>query len=292
MSPNSTCDLHLHTHYSDGRASPAEVLHHAAAIGLRTVSITDHDNVNGAREAAFVAKELGLELIPGIEVTSRWNECDFAPGGDPLALDIDVLGYYIDPEDPGFLSFTHAAIEDLRARIKECCSLITRSGFPVSLFDIADENPRYPGAVPLIQSLWHKGYASSWNEAFPMFVRHWREVRLCRFTIAQVIEAIHSAGGAAVLAHPVQVSCGEGWMNADQVQRLKGFGLDGLEVYHPRLSPEARAHFLELAKRFNLAICGGSDEHGWRGGFLRMGSEPIPYYLVNELRNRCRHQES
>jgi predicted metal-dependent phosphoesterase TrpH len=286
MCPNSTIDLHLHTYYSDGRASPADVLHHAANLGLRTVSITDHDNIHAAQEAAFVADELGLELIPGIELTSRWEECQALQAEDPHAWDIDVLGYFFDPQDLGIQAFAAEAMADLRDRVADCCRRLTQAGNPVNIFDVLDENPRYPGAVPLISTLWHKAYASNWNAAFSLFNQYWREVRLGGHIIEEVIAAIHAAGGVAILAHPVMVDCGSGWLQEDQVRQLKELGLDGLEVYHPRLDAAARAHFLSLAYAYDLLVTGGSDEHGSRGGFSRMGTEPVSYPMVEALR-RC-----
>jgi predicted metal-dependent phosphoesterase TrpH len=286
MCPNSTIDLHLHTHYSDGIASPTEVLHYASNYGLRTVSITDHENINAFQEASFIAAELGLELIPGIELTGIWEEC-VTPGDQGTSyIEIDILGYFINVENPELLAFAHMKLEDLKARITECCRLITGAGFPITIFDVLDQNPRFPGEVPLIMALMHKGYARDRNAAFQLFTSYWREVRKSPFRIEQIIATIHSAGGLAVLAHPVLVECGEGWLQAEQVRRLKEMGLDGLEVYHPRIDAKARAHFHDLALQFDLVETGGSDEHGWRGGFLRMGSEPIPYSVVDNLRDR------
>jgi predicted metal-dependent phosphoesterase TrpH len=288
MSPNSTIDLHLHSYYSDGRASPAEILHYAAKIGLRTVSITDHDNLNAAEEASYVAGELGLELIPGIELTSRWDDCPAPAGSGPQALDIDVLGYFVDSQNLELQEFTKTAMSGLRARVSDCCRLLTEAGYPVTIYDVLEENPRYPGAVPLIAALWHKGYAGSWNEAFPIFNQYWAQAPTRSAQIEEAIEVIHQAGGAAVLAHPILVNCGTGWIQRDQVRRLKEIGLDGLEVYHPRLDAEARAYFQNLAREFDLATSGGSDEHGWREGFYRMGTQPIPYSAVQALEARSR----
>jgi 3',5'-nucleoside bisphosphate phosphatase len=286
MCPNSTIDLHLHTYYSDGIASPTDVLHYASGIGMRTVSITDHENVNAMEEAVFVADELGLELIPGIELTGCWNVYVSTDDQEPIKVEVDVLGYCIDIENPELLTFAHTKLEDLKARITECCQLITKAGYPVTIFDVLDQNPRFPGEVPLIMALIHKGYASDRNEAFQLFSHRWSKVRKSPFSIEQIIQSIHTAGGLAILAHPILVDCGEGWLQAGQVGRLIDMGLDGLEVYHPRLDSKARAHFHSLAKQFDLVETGGSDEHGWRGGFLRMGSEPIPYSMVNALRER------
>lgn len=284
--PNTCCDLHLHTYFSNGEASPGELLRYAAEIGLKTVSITDHENVSAAREAAFVAGELGLDLIPGVELTSRWDERPSADSQDPFP-EVHVLGYFIDSQDPDFLRFTEAALEDLRARITDCCRRLSEDGYPVTVYDVLDENPRYPGAMQLIAALRRKGYAGSRQDAFTLFARHWRSVRLCAHTTAHVIEAIHAAGGVAVLAHPVSVRCGDGLLSREHVARLVALGLDGLEVIHPRMNREARLHFTRLAESFGLLVTGGSDEHGCGEYFTRIGSKLVSYQMVCNLRRRA-----
>jgi len=291
--PNTCCDLHLHTYYSDGRASPAEMLHHAADIGLKTVAITDHDNLNAAPEAAHVANRLGLELVPGLELTAHWDSCPPAHGDPGRGQDVDILGYFFDPADPALLDFTHQAMDDLRQRIEAACALVSAAGYPMTIFDVLDENPRYPGAMQLINALRHKNYARGWSEAYPIFSGVWSQVRCSQLSVEQAIEALHQAGGVAVLAHPIAVECGSGGLlQSQQLAELVDLGLDGLEIHHPRMDTEARQHFYTLAKEFNLAVSGGSDEHGWKDGFTRMGSELITYEMVNGLRERAKLQKA
>ncbi len=285
--PNSLYDIHLHTHYSDGRATPAEILHYAADIGLKVVSITDHDNLNAYPEAANVAASLGLELIPGIEFTTRWDVCLPA---DPHSSyeDADLLGYFFDPHNTALQAFAHRAQEDLFERIHECCQRITQDGYPIDMDDLRQENPRYPGTTQLLHALIRKNLAPDWNAGLAIFHTHWRRVRLCQVPIKEAIAALHAAGGIAILAHPVAFDCQEGWLNAAQLRPLVDDGLDGIEIYHPRLSYEARAHFTLLAKELNLLPSGGSDEHGWRDGFSRLGSEPITPEIVENLRKKAK----
>jgi 3',5'-nucleoside bisphosphate phosphatase len=286
--PNTSCDLHLHTYYSDGRASPGELLHHAASIGLKVVAITDHDNLNAASEASHVAKEVGLELVPGVELTAHWVGCPSMNGDPGDGQDIDLLGYFFDPADPFLQDFTHQAMDDLRQRIEAACLLVSRAGYPITIFDVLDENPRYPGAIQFINALRHKGYARRWSEAYPIFSAAWSHVRCCRSTVEQAIQVLHQAKGVAVLAHPVAVECAaSGLLQSQQIAELVELGLDGLEIHHPRMDAEARLHFYKLARQFNLAVSGGSDEHGWKEGFTRMGSELITYEMVNCLRKRA-----
>jgi predicted metal-dependent phosphoesterase TrpH len=283
MTPTATIDLHIHTHYSDGKYSPADILRHAARIGLETVALTDHDNTGGVREALPLARELGLELIPAIEFTCRWPACDAPPG----LGDIDVLGYFVDLDDPDFRAFERATLDDIHARTADCCARLTAAGHPLSLDDVFAENPRYAGILPLILAVQSKGYAGEWEPAVQLVTEHWVRVRLSCFTIQQVIASIHRAGGVAVLAHPVTVKCGgDDLLGADQLALLVEAGLDGLEVYHFRLDEPARAHFLALARQFDLLVSGGSDDHGWFSELKHVGNQPVTPDLVESLRAR------
>ena len=291
--PNTTCDLHLHTYYSDGRASPAEVLRHAASIGLRTVAITDHDSLQAIREAINMAAELGLELIPAIELTTRWDLCPIGESRDNPSLEVDLLGYYVDPSDQEFLSFVQASFNDIRQRVSECCDLLTRAGYPITVHDVEAENPRYPGPMRIISTLERKGYAGSWKDAVPLFTAHWPHVRHPKLSIEEAIQAIHAGGGIAVLAHPIAVRCEEDWLQAEQLTSLVDAGLDGLEILHPSMDAGARQYFRSLAKQFELLETGGSDDHGWPGGFSRMGSELVTYDMVRAIylqSKRYKHQ--
>jgi len=283
---NSIIDLHLHTFFSDGCASPAELLNAAVNLGLKVVSITDHDNLNAYPEARHIAARLGLDLIPGIELTSHW----ILPDGSGLAplngRDVDVLGYYVDAQNEDLNIFTQSALLDLRERMIDACALLTQAGYPISIFDVQDENPRYTGARQLIEALGHKGFGASWNECLALFDSVWPKVRLSCSSIEEVIKIIHQAGGVAVLAHPIAVECTAGWLQSGHIELLTRFGLDGLEVNHPRLDPTARAHFLGLVREFDLIISGGSDEHGGNGLFPRLGSEIIRYEILNSLQAR------
>ena len=299
MRTPNLCDLHIHTFYSDGRASPAEVLRHAANIGLTTVAITDHDNTRGTREALSLAAQSSpalapgsvallvagstIELIPAIEFTCRWDACA-SPEGDQ---NIDVLGYFVNLDDPAFQETEKSVLNDLWQRVNDCCARLTAAGYPVTLEEVLVENPRYPGAVQITFTLRRKGYAEDWNTAFALFSPHWKQVRPSSLTINQAIATIQAAGGVAVLAHPVTVNCGDDeWLQAGQLAALVEMGLDGLEVYHYRLDAQARAHFVALARQFDLLVTGGSDEHGWRPGFPRMGSQPVTPEMVQALRVR------
>lgn len=275
-------DLHCHTYYSDGRFAPEQVVGGAAQRGLRILAITDHDTIRGTREAAPHAAAAGIELITGIEMTTSW------PTGRLPAYDanVDVLGYFFDREDAVFDAFTRALTQDIHERITACCALLTERGFPLTSADVFAQNPRYDGALQLIQAIQAKGYAPLWNDALALMESAWYAQREPLFTIKSAIEQVHRASGVAVLAHPTIVRPRGEQMTAGDLRELVDAGLDGIEVYHRRLDEAARAHFLALAREFDLVATGGSDMHGWAHGLDELGTQPVTTEMVDALRAR------
>ncbi len=284
----SSIDLHLHTYYSDGRASPQELVEHAASLGMQTIAITDHDNARGSREAHPFAEQLGITLIPAVELTCRWDASQAPPGKS----DIDVLGYFLDLQRPEFLAFEAQILDDFHERTDIGCWYLTAEGYSMTRQDVLKENPHYAGTRPLIMAVMRKGYAPSYERALEQVDTIWKNVRPSSFTIDQVISMIRQAGGVPVLAHPTIVPWPSGWLNARAIQELVEMGLEGMEIYHPRLNLEARQYFLSLANQFNLLVTGGSDDHGWPEGFPRMGSQEVTPEMILGLKDKAQYLHS
>jgi predicted metal-dependent phosphoesterase TrpH len=282
MNSTQLCDLHIHTCYSDGRAEPGEVVAQAARLGLRSIAITDHDNTRGSCAAEPIARQAGIELISGIEFTTRWLGCPTLLDGN----DVDLLGYFMDVNQPDFSAVETAALSDIHLRVDECCQHLTAAGYPITLGEVFAENPHYAGLLQLDQALVRKGYHADQDEANRNVMNHWQLIRPGQLKTEEAIQAIHRSGGLAILAHPTLVPSKYGLLQAEEVARLVEMGLDGLEVYHYRLDAAARDHFLQIASKFNLAISGGSDEHAWPAGFPFMGGQPVDGAMVDALRQR------
>jgi 3',5'-nucleoside bisphosphate phosphatase len=273
-------DLHIHTHFSDGKYSPEEQLQEAARIGIRTLAFTDHDNANGYRQGRACASGLGQELVPGVELTTSWGELEVLPG----SADIDLLGYFMDVEHPAFRALERQAALDISMRMDLCCSRLTQAGYPLTLADILAVNPRFPSLTSAIIAIQDKGYAADFGSALRLLTASWGQVRPSQLEIGQAIAAIHTAGGMAVLAHPAAIQCPGGLLAEARLAQLVELGLDGVEVYHHRNDESARAYFLRLARFHNLLVTGGSDDHGWRA--RRMGSHLTPPEMLEALRSR------
>ena len=274
----NTIDLHLHTHYSDGKFSPEELLQKAVEAGPATVAITDHDNANGSRQARSTAARLGLELIPGIELTTAWPGLELPPGG----MDVDLLGYFIDLQSPAFQELEKAASADIYRRMQDCLGLLTAAGCPLSMEDMLQVNPHFPSLTTAILAAQAKGYADSWVAGHQLVQAAWRQVRPPALHIGDAIAAIHAAGGVAVLAHPAAVAWKDSLLPDTALAELVAMGLDGLEVYHHRNDEHARQKFLAQANRHGLLVSGGSDEHGWWKS--RLATQPVTAEMLEALR--------
>ena len=274
-------DLHTHTYYSDGRASPEELVTYAASIGVGTLAICDHDNARGVREALPVAERFGINLVPAVEFTTRWDACEMPPGES----DVDLLGYYINPLSAAFLKIEEAALADFTFRMKTWCATLTAAGTPVTLEDVYLQNPRYPGTMQLIKAVAANGYGKNFNEAAQIVGSQMDKVPRCCHKIEQAIADIHTCGGVAVLAHPG--TCYIRWhgrsLGRKGLNLLVEMGLDGIEVSHHAVDAAAQEHFRTLADQYHLAITGGSDEHGWPTGLPYLGCQPVTRAMLLSL---------
>lgn len=273
-------DLHMHTHYSDGWKTPEEVVGEAARRRLKVIAITDHDNMRSYPLAEAAAREYDIQLVPGVELTTRWSD------QNGWSASVDLLGYGIDRENSSLQALLQRALADITARIAACCATITALGYPVSLEDVYHQNEHFAGAGPLIFALIERGYVPNFEAGLDLFRAAWDEVSPPALAITEAIAAIHQAGGVAVLAHPTRIPLNEGRLKVEQLHPLVEAGMDGIEVLHPNLNAKARRHYQLLAEGFDLLITGGSDEHAFGGNFSRLGQEPVTRDIVDKLRQR------
>lgn len=250
---NNHADLHTHTKASDGTCEPAENVRLAKEAGLTAVAITDHDTVAGIPEALEAGKRLGVEVIPGVEVSSVGR-----------GQDIHVLGYFVPYGDAAFQERLVSLRETRHERNKLLIARLNELGIPITLENVyrrkqgTDKNI---GRPHIAEELIELGVVSSIDEAFAKYLgkEGAAYVNPPRITPQEAITLIKEAGGVAVLAHP-------GLYDDDElVQELIVFGLDGIEVNHPDNSEEQKTLYRKWAEEHGLVMTGGSDFHGWRG---------------------------
>lgn len=270
MIQEKRADLHLHTFYSDGTFSPAELVERAKALHLFAISVTDHDTMSGLPEALAAAGK-DLEVIPGVELTAAFGD-----------RELHLLGYFIRAEDPTFTSFLEEMHHYRRKRIKAMIDRLRVHGVKVSMEEVESiAGKGVLGRPHLAQALVEKKVVPSLDEAFGRYLgdRAPCFVKGAPLTVPDAVRLIRGAGGVAVLAHPHRL------VEDGSIPQLIADGIQGIEVFHSDHNASVRRHYQEIAKRQGVLAAGGSDCHGLRkkNGPL-IGSVTIPYEWVERLK--------
>lgn len=263
-------DLHIHTHYSDSTFSPGEVVDCAVRCGLSAIAICDHDSVDGIRPCREAASNLGLEIVPGIELTVEKADAE-----------IHILGYFIDTEKDWFLRKLKS-IQDYRIeRIHRMIEKLLAEDIKVDPKEVMKLSGKGSvGRLHLARAIVNTGRLKSFREIFDKYIGFMKPcyVSNIKWSPKDAIETILKAGGVPVLAHP-------GIMKKDEyISELTSYGLRGIEVYHTDHDAGAVRHYEELAEQKGLLMTGGSDCHGMGKGRVMIGGVKIDYSLVEKLK--------
>jgi predicted metal-dependent phosphoesterase TrpH len=280
-------DLHAHTTASDGQHSPSELVEQAASIGLAALAITDHDTTAGLAEGLRAGQRLGLEVVPGIELSAEPPD---VPAGSRSQC--HILGLFIDPRSPPLLDRLRSVIEN---RNRRNARIVERMRSELHWDVTLEEVERAAGGDVVARPhfarvLLDKGYVGSLQEAFDLYLGKGGRayVERDRLTAEESIRLIHRAGGVAVLAHPSNLAMSAA--DAEQyVRTLQSLGLDGIEARYNLHSRDETARYLDLAARLGLVTSGGSDFHGpavkpaVHLGHVEEG-RPAPRHVLDSLR--------
>ncbi|MYC26411.1 MAG: PHP domain-containing protein [Nitrospira sp. SB0662_bin_26] len=276
-------DLHLHTRFSDGSLTPAEVVDLAHQAGVTAVAITDHDILDGIPHALNAATPLDIEVIPGVELSSRFHE-----------RELHVLGYFVDWQDSTFRDHLAQQRRSRHVRNPQTIERLNALGLELSVEEVkAKAGSDSIGRPHVAQVLVEKGYVQDTREAFDRYLKEGAPAYVPR-TLADtrdVIAWIRNAGGVPVLAHPTWTRC-----QGEPLHRLcaclKEAGLLGLEVFYSSHNRRQTSRFLELAKRLDLLVTGGSDFHGAANPDIQVGrgkgNLKVPAALLDPLRQAAR----
>jgi predicted metal-dependent phosphoesterase TrpH len=270
-------DLHSHTNESDGTCSPEELIAEAVRAGVTTLGITDHDTFKGHDLAAPFAREAGVELICGIELSTKLH-----------GHSVHLLGYFFEMDTLG--DFRTWILDQQAARRDRNIRLVARLrelGFDITLEE-AEARGRGMTARPhFAQILVEKGYVKNYREAFDQYLDESAKGYVYRreAQFAEGVAIIRKAGGIASLAHPVRV-------NGDipaLMPELCESGLTAIEAYHSDHTPADTELYLELARKYGLLVTGGSDFHGAVKPGVHLGTGmngnlKVPEGLVEKLR--------
>lgn len=274
-------DLHIHTTASDSTLSPKEVVDCAHRANLKTIAITDHDTVGGIDETIEAAKEIGLEVISGVELSSRINKNE-----------AHFLGYYIDHQDPVLKKHLKRFKDARQKRGLLITEKLNSIGVKINYTEVLRlSQGGAVGRPHVARALLGAGKVVSIKEAFDKYIGYAGPayVEKIRLTPDQAIKIIKGAGGIPVFAHPYYVGAD------DLIPKLIRDGLAGIEVYHPDHDAKATKRYEKLAKRYNLLITGGSDAHGSVKEGVAIGKITIPDEMVARLKGELsgvRYQQS
>ncbi len=277
-------DLHIHSTASDGTSSPSEILTTAKTLGLGAIAITDHDTIEGSKEAASMDLSKSMQFVTGVEISTT-------PPLITIQGSMHILGYGIRLDDP----VLNQTLEQLQAARKsrnpQIIDRLNRLGIDISLEDVRKEVGKNSqlGRPHIAGHLVKKGIVSSINEAFDKYLATGMPAYVDKFRVGcfRAMEIIKGAGGIPVLAHPALLKTNKGSVFEDMVLSMKKMGLKGIEVYYPEQSPDDTAYYIEIAKKYDLLMTGGTDFHGLLKPSIKMGSGKgdlfIPYTLYEKL---------
>ncbi|MCX8118013.1 MAG: PHP domain-containing protein [Desulfobacterota bacterium] len=278
---NGYVDLHLHTTASDGVKTPSELVCYSKSKGLRAISITDHDTIDGLEEGLAEGARIDFEVIPGVEIS-----VEHSPGS------MHLLGYYIDIDYPP-LTAKLAYLQKARAeRNPKMIERLNRLGIRITYEEVIKASGGgQVGRPHFAQVLLEKGYVKSFQEAFDRFLKKGAPAYVDkeRFTPPEAIRFIIEAKGVAVLAHPNTLGLNGHAELEGLILNLVRAGLKGIEVYYPEHSPEEILRYKGLAEKYGLVMTGGTDYHGIdREGLdvgVGKGEMRLPYAMVEALRS-------
>jgi predicted metal-dependent phosphoesterase TrpH len=271
-------DLHSHTTESDGTFSPAELIAEAARVGVKTLGITDHDTFAGYDLAKPLARDAGVDLVRGIELSTKLH-----------GQSVHLLGYFFHEHRlDQFCSWVLKMQASRRDRNVRLAARLRDLGVDITIEEVEARGRGMPGRPHFAQILLEKGYVKSLQQAFDDYLDASAKGYVNRDEpqFADAVARIRRAGGIASLAHPIRV---KGDLAAMLAELCKA-GLNAIEAYHTDHSPEDTRLYLDLSQRDDLLVTGGSDFHGLAKPGLQLGTGrennlQIPENLMEPLRH-------
>jgi len=269
---NRKIDLHMHTSHSDGQHTPEELIIKVKDAGLSVISITDHDTVYGIEEATNFGKEFGIEVIPGLEISS-----------DIRDREVHLLAYFFDPNNKEleeYLKFFRAE------RIKRAIRIIEKLnslGLTIEIDDVMEiARNSALGRPHIAKAMVKRGLVSNYFEAFSKYIGNSCPAyeRKVHVSPRSAFKIISDAGGLSFIAHPGNLP------DAIMVELIEA-GLDGIEVIHPSHLPYQIKHYRGIVNEFFLLESGGSDFHGGdRNDYSNLGKYSISYTKIDAMRKQ------
>ena len=268
----SLVDLHVHSTASDGKYAPEAIVSKAAGLGLKYLSLTDHDTIDGIGPALEAVKNFpGLTFIPGVELST-----DLADG------EAHILGYFIDYTSPELKKELEKFRNSRSIRARRMVEKLADLGLEIDwsrVQQIAGDGAI--GRPHVAQAMLEKGYVKTFGEAFDKYIGHGGTAYVERekITPEEAVALILRCKGLPVLAHPFTVKDPEA-----MVITLKKAGLIGIEAYYKDNTPEKTEDTLKLAEKYGLIATGGTDYHGIdENREVMLGGVEVPVAAAQKL---------
>jgi 3',5'-nucleoside bisphosphate phosphatase len=239
-------DLHMHTTASDGDYSPEDLVRKAQQSGLKTIAITDHDTLAGLASAVKTGEELGIAVIRGIELSTKYK-----------GKNVDILGYNVSAAD-GLQRIVREMKVEREKRAIRIIEKFRELGMSITMEDVNKYSKGDVVSRPHIaKAIVEKGYIQDVQTVFDLYLADGKPCSIDKMILTpqQAIDVIHDSGGQAVLAHPVL------FRDDVLVEELLNFTFDGIEVWHRKQNKADNDRYKALAKQYNLLTTGGSDFH-------------------------------
>jgi predicted metal-dependent phosphoesterase TrpH len=274
-------DLHTHTNESDGTYSPFQLVEHAFGIGLEALAISDHDTLAGYDRAVPRARDLGLDLVCGIELSTKYR-----------GKTVHLLAYFLkQPPSPDFRAWLEEMQATRRDRNVRMAERLRSLGINITIEEVESRGRSLTGRPHFARLMLEKGYVSSIQEAFDQYLDESAKGYVDRKEpeLASSIARIAAAGGVSSIAHPIRLGYHNPDRMRDLLKEMHGVGLSALEAHHSDHRPDDVRQFLALAREFDLAVTGGSDFHGDAKPGVRLGTGingnlQVPKEVLDRLR--------
>ncbi len=266
-------DLHLHSTHSDGTLMPEEVVRRAQRVGLDIISLTDHDTVAGVEQAIESGRALGVEVVPGVELSAAID-----------GTEVHILGYFFDFTNQQLLESLAAFREERLKRAERIVGKLNQMNIPLSMEAVlASATGDSVGRPHIANALVNEGHARSYQQAFSKYIGEGRPAyeQKSTFSPEDTVRLLAQCGGLSFLAHP-------GRSLDDRVLfGLIKAGLDGIEVVHPSHPPDLVRYYRGIVNEYCLLESGGSDFHGGQKNDDQVfGQFGIPGSTVDVMRRR------
>ncbi len=277
-------DLHTHSLCSDGAQTPSDVVRTAHAAGLSAIALSDHDSIAGVQEAMDMGQQLGVEVIPAVELSAQSD------------TELHILGYFVDIHNKKLQDTMAYALQVRNERQEEVCRKLNEQGFDITMDELREE----AGGNDVLcrahfaQIMVRKGYAESVKDAFNRYlsVGCYAYSNRQALTGPEAVSLIREAGGIAVAAHLHLIKKPDDELR-EYLKSLIPYGLDGVEGYYTDYTPDMEQRYRAMAQELGLVISGGTDYHGANKPHITIGAGKgnleIPYSVLDGLRQR--HKE-